>query len=863
MPAQTIFKKRRGTAAEWVSTNPILASGEEGYETDTGFSKIGDGVLAWDALDYQKVSRVAEKVKNQTGSTIAKGAVVYISGATGDEPLISLADADTEVTSSKTLGLSGELIADGATGEIITQGFLRGVNTAAATNGDAVWLSSTAGQFVFGNPPAKPAHAVYLGVVIRAHATQGTILVKVQNGYELNELHDVNAGSPSAGDALVWNGTAWVNQQVDVSGAIAAHNSDTTDVHGIADTSLLATKSYVDTAADTAYANANAYTDTAVANLVDAAPATLDTLNELAAALGDDANFAATVASSIGTKQDALVAGTGITLNPSTDEISVTANTYDAYGSAASAQTAAEAYTDSAVSAHNLDATNVHGIADTSALETQTGAQAKADAALAAANLYSDSLAVNYDAAGAASTAQSNANTYTDSEVATALTTAQGYADTAEADAKAYADSLAVNYDTAGSASAAQTAAQAYADSALSTHNAATTSVHGIADTSLLATKAYADNAAATAAAAVVDAAPATLDTLNELAAALGDDANYAATVTAALGAKQDKVNGVSDTEIGYLSNVTSDIQAQLDAGLSANAPTITNPTFNVSVSGGENYTSVDEIINPAISGSFKISNYSAIPPFSVGDIVTFINSPRNNATIDGMNFEVVDSGFDNVFETYFVRVAAVNTSDNSTVDTWVGFGGGAPSGFSMSTVSSKTITPANIGHLDAPTITNPTFTISGSSTYETTSVAIYPLSNPGEVQIKIFSPSGLPSIATIGSTIYLTSTADPSLTGGLDIDNIDLVIDSVDDFGMYVQINTHAASSANNAEVDAYTTYMPYGLTSVVLNQASTKTISPTEISYLDGVTSNIQTQIDTIAASAGGSPHPFLFLN
>ena len=106
-------------------------------------------------------------------------------------------------------------------------------------------------------------------------------------------------------------------------------------------------------------------------------------------------------------------------------------------------------------------------------------------------------------------------------------------------------------------------------------------------------------------------------------------------------------------------------------------------------------------------------------------------------------------------------------------------------------------------------------------------------------------SPSGLPSIATVGSTIYLTSTADPSLTGGLDIDNIDLVIDSVDDFGMYVQINTHAASSANNAEVDAYTTYMPYGLTSVVLNQASTKTISPTEISYLDGVTSSISRSV------------------
>lgn len=291
MPAQTIFKKRRGAAAEWVSANPILANGEEGYETDTGFSKIGDGTTAWAALDYQKVSRVAEKVKNSTGSTIAKGAVVYISGATGDEPLVSLADADAELTSSKTLGLSGESIINGANGEIITNGILRGLNTSAATAGDSVWLSSTAGQFVFGAPPAKPAHSVYLGVVVRAHANQGVILVKVQNGYELNELHDVNAGSPSTGDALIWDGTAWVNQQVDVSGAIDIHNSDTTNVHGIADTSLLATKSYADNAAATA-----------AAAIIDSAPTTLDTLNELAAALGDDANFATTMTNALAAK---------------------------------------------------------------------------------------------------------------------------------------------------------------------------------------------------------------------------------------------------------------------------------------------------------------------------------------------------------------------------------------------------------------------------------------------------------------------------------------------------------------------------------------------------------------------------------
>jgi hypothetical protein len=75
----------------------------------------------------------------------------------------------------------------------------------------------------------------------------------------------------------------------------------------------------------------------------------------------------------------------------------------------------------------------------------------------------------------------------------------------------------------------------------------------------------YTSSQVDTAIAAVIDAAPGTLNTLNELAAAINDDASYAATMTTALGNKQDKVSGVSDTEIGYLDGVTSAIQTQID----------------------------------------------------------------------------------------------------------------------------------------------------------------------------------------------------------------------------------------------------------------------------------------------------------
>jgi hypothetical protein len=215
MPVQTVIKLRRDTAANWVSTNPVLAAGEAGLETDSTLLKFGNGTSAWDALEYASSSSTRTKVLNQTGSQINKGSVVYITGANGDNPTIALADADAEETSSKTIGLVDANIGNGAIGYVVESGLVTGLNTQAATAGQSVWLSSTAGGFVYGNPPAKPANSVYLGVVIRANQNNGAILVKVQNGYELNELHDVNAGSPTTGQVLQWNGTAWVNATVD------------------------------------------------------------------------------------------------------------------------------------------------------------------------------------------------------------------------------------------------------------------------------------------------------------------------------------------------------------------------------------------------------------------------------------------------------------------------------------------------------------------------------------------------------------------------------------------------------------------------------------------------------------------------
>lgn len=88
-----------------------------------------------------------------------------------------------------------------------------------------------------------------------------------------------------------------------VASDISTHNDDTTNVHGIANTANLATTALVATTAASTLSSANSYTDTAVTNLVGAAPALLNTLSELSDALNDNPNFAAEIASQISALQ--------------------------------------------------------------------------------------------------------------------------------------------------------------------------------------------------------------------------------------------------------------------------------------------------------------------------------------------------------------------------------------------------------------------------------------------------------------------------------------------------------------------------------------------------------------------------------
>lgn len=162
--------------------------------------------------------------KNDETTTIYKGQPVYIGGANGANPLIKIASNTGERTSSKTIGLLAQDLLVNEFGYVITEGTLEGFNTSAGAAGDPIWLGPT-GSLLFGtgNKPYAPNHLVYLGVVLRSNQNNGKVYVRTQNGYEVDEFHNVVATNPQNKDTLIYNSGSglWITRQIntgDVSG---------------------------------------------------------------------------------------------------------------------------------------------------------------------------------------------------------------------------------------------------------------------------------------------------------------------------------------------------------------------------------------------------------------------------------------------------------------------------------------------------------------------------------------------------------------------------------------------------------------------------------------------------------------------
>lgn len=287
----TRMQQRRGTSTDWTTANPVLAAGELGFESDSGYFKIGDGVNQWADLPYFESADVFTASLADYIELAEKGAANGVAelDANGNVPINQLGN-----------------IIDGAPGVLDTLNEL-----AAALNDDADFFTTITTSISSGDSTTLASAQAYTD---NALANFTTLPDQTGNSGEylttdgttaswapltldkaVGDLTDVTLTTPADGDALVYdaNTATWVNGVVDVAGAIATANEYTDNaIAAIPPTDL------------TGYAT-ESYVGTAISNLVDSAPATLDTLNELAAALGDDANFATTVTNSIAAKADA------------------------------------------------------------------------------------------------------------------------------------------------------------------------------------------------------------------------------------------------------------------------------------------------------------------------------------------------------------------------------------------------------------------------------------------------------------------------------------------------------------------------------------------------------------------------------
>lgn len=222
---QSDWTQSNNAALDFIKNKPAIpASGLPAGGT------AGQILTKIDATDYNAnwqenfadwTSQVKHIVKNNgLSGTITKGTAVYVTGSNGTNMLVGRASNASESTSSKTMGLmQSDITTTGGnqTGFVITEGLLGGLNTAGQTAGDPVWLGVN-GALIYGltNKPYAPAHLVFIGIVTKVSAGSGEIFVKVQNGFELKEIHDVDliTTTPINGHVLGFNGTLWVNKTI-------------------------------------------------------------------------------------------------------------------------------------------------------------------------------------------------------------------------------------------------------------------------------------------------------------------------------------------------------------------------------------------------------------------------------------------------------------------------------------------------------------------------------------------------------------------------------------------------------------------------------------------------------------------------
>jgi len=187
------------------------AEGKLYWDDTEGTLNLG---LKGSVFDLHIGEQTINRVTNAESTAITKGMAVYAYGSSGNRLTVKKALANSDPFSANTFGIVADTsIGNNQSGYVISAGLVKNVNTISLTEGAPIWLSPTTAGALTSTKPTAPDHLVLMGFCIRQHAVNGIMLVKVVNGFELDELHDVVFTSKTNGDLLQYDSSTncWRN----------------------------------------------------------------------------------------------------------------------------------------------------------------------------------------------------------------------------------------------------------------------------------------------------------------------------------------------------------------------------------------------------------------------------------------------------------------------------------------------------------------------------------------------------------------------------------------------------------------------------------------------------------------------------
>lgn len=192
--------------------------GQMGWNPEDGTANLrllGGNVTL--QVGQEQVTRVVNK--SGVDLTQAEYQAVKILGAQGNRLSVARAMADSDANSTNTLGLVTENINNNQQGFVTDSGLVRDINTTGSLqgemwmDGDVLYLSPTVMGGITNIKPTAPEHTVTVGFVVNSNPNSGSIYVKVDNGYEIDELHNVRIATATNGQLLRYNSalSVWEN----------------------------------------------------------------------------------------------------------------------------------------------------------------------------------------------------------------------------------------------------------------------------------------------------------------------------------------------------------------------------------------------------------------------------------------------------------------------------------------------------------------------------------------------------------------------------------------------------------------------------------------------------------------------------